>query len=83
MKELIALSALRPGEAGLLRRLDCRGPTRRRLRALGFIEGATLRCLGRSPGGGSAAYAVFGSVFALRDRDCAALLAERAEGGGT
>ena len=69
MKEIVALSALRPGEAGTVRRLRSAGVMRRRLWDLGLIEGALVRCLGRSPGGDPAAYAVCGAVLALRDAD--------------
>ncbi len=71
MKELVALSALRPGEGGIVQQMRGSGPLRRRLRDLGMIEGAEVRCLGRSPGGDPAAYRVCGAVLALRDRDSA------------
>lgn len=74
------LSALRPGETGVLRRMENTGAARRRLRELGFVEGAALRCLGRSPGGGSAAYEVGGAVFALRDGDSGRIFVEQGEG---
>ncbi len=73
MGEELALSALRPGESARLQRIERTDALRRRLRELGFIEGAALRCVCRSPGGGLAAYAVGGSVFALRDGDAAQL----------
>ena len=74
MNKILALSALRPGESGRVQRLLHRGSMRRRLRDLGFIEGAPVRCLGRSPGGDPAAYAVFGAVLALRDADSEQIL---------
>ncbi len=42
-----------------------------RLSELGFTEGATVRCVGKSPLGGMKAYLVKGAVIALRDRDAA------------
>ena len=69
MKEMIALSALRPGESGRVCRMLNTGGLRRRLRDMGILEGSLLRCLGRSPGGDPAAYAVCGAVLALRDAD--------------
>ena len=69
MNDLIALSALRLGESGTIRRMENQGGMRRRLRDVGLIEGASVTCLGRSPGGDPAAYAVCGAVLALRDAD--------------
>ncbi len=80
MKEIIALSALRPGERGLVRRLRTEGPMRRRLRDVGLVEGAEVRCLGRSPGGDPAAYAVCGAVLAIRDADSGQIFV--CKGGG-
>ena len=80
MDELVALSALRPGEGGVVREMLIAGPLRRRLRDLGMIEGNEVLCLGRSPGGDPAAYRVCGAVLALRDRDSAQILLRR--GGG-
>ena len=80
MNELVALSALRPGEGGFVREMRGGGALRRRLRELGLIEGAAVRCLGRSPGGDPAAYLVCGAVLALRDRDSGQILLYR-EGG--
>ena len=80
MKELISLSALRPGEAGHVEEMRSAGPIRRRLRDLGLIEGAAVRCLGRSPGGDPAAYEICGAVLALRDADSGQILVRR-EGG--
>lgn len=74
MKKIFALSALRPGDAAIVHHLRHTGSMRRRLRDLGFIEGASVRCLGRSPGGDPAAYAVCGAVLALRDSDSAQIL---------
>ena len=80
MNDCIALSALRPGEGGVVRAMRSTGPMRRRLRDLGLIEGAAVRCLGRSPGGDPAAYAVCGAVLALRDADSGEVFVSR-EGG--
>ena len=80
MKQELALSALHPGETAVLRRMLSTGTLRRRLRDLGFVEGARLRCTLRGPGGDPCAYAVGGGVFALRRRDSALLLVEREEG---
>ena len=82
MKELIALSTLCPGECGTVCRMLNGGSMRRRLRDMGLLEGASVRCLGRSPGGDPAAYAVCGAVLALRDTDSSLIHIHREEGGG-
>ena len=69
MNKILALSALRPGESGRVHHLLHRGPMRRRLRDLGFIEGTSVRCLGRSPGGDPSAYLIRGAVIAIRAAD--------------
>ena len=76
----LTLSALRPGEKGRVRAMRVSGPARRRLRELGLVEGAELRCLGRSPLGDPAAYCLHGAVLALRDADSAEITVERTEG---
>ena len=80
MNQELTLCALRPGERGRVRALRTEGPLRLRLRELGLIEGAELRCLGRSPLGDPAAYSLYGAVLALRDRDGRRILIERREG---
>ena len=80
MNQELTLCALRPGERGRVRALRTEGPMRLRLRELGLIEGAGLRCLGRSPLGDPAAYSLYGAVLALRDRDGGKILIERREG---
>ena len=77
MMELVALSALHPGESGVVQEMRGAGSLRRRLRDLGLIEGVEVLCLGRSPGGDPAAYRVCGAVLALRDRDSGQILLRR------
>ena len=81
MNQEIALSALRPGGEAALRRMETTGAARRRLRELGFVEGARVRCLGRSFGGRIAAYAVGGGVFALRDSEGDKIYVNQIRGG--
>ena len=68
------LDLLQPGECSILRELKNRGPMRRRLRELGFVEGTSVQCVGRSPGGDPKAYLVRGTVIALRRDDCKQVL---------
>ena len=58
MNELIFLSSLAPGERGTVYRMFNGGAMRHRLRDMGLIEGAPVRCRGRSPGGDPAAYEI-------------------------
>jgi ferrous iron transport protein A len=80
MERELTLSALRPGEKGRVCAMRVSGPARRRLRELGLVEGAELRCLGRSPLGDPAAYSLYGAVLALRGADSARITVERTEG---
>ena len=64
------MEKLRPGQAGTVLALRLEGPLRRRLRDLGLVEGARLRCLGRSPLGDPSAYLICGAAIALRRTDC-------------
>ena len=79
MNKELTLCSLRPGEQGRVRRVHVFGPLRRRLRELGLIEGATLRCLGRSPLGDPSAYSLFGAVLAIREQDGRRVVIERVE----
>ncbi len=79
MNKELTLCSLRPGERGRVRRVRVFGPLRRRLRELGLIEGATLRCLGRSPLGDPSAYSLFGAVLAIREQDGRRVVIERVE----
>ena len=66
----MTLEKLRPGQAGTVLSLRLEGPLRRRLRDLGLVEGARLRCLGRSPLGDPSAYLICGAAIALWRTDC-------------
>ena len=66
----MTLEKLRPGQAGTVLALRLEGPLRRRLQDLGLVDGARLRCLGRSPLGDPSAYLICGAAIALRRTDC-------------
>ncbi len=70
------LDLLQPGERTILRELNNQGSMRRRLRELGFVEGTSIQCVGRSPGGDPKAYLVRGTVIALRRDDCKFVLVD-------
>lgn len=44
-----------------------------RLSELGFVNGARVKSVGRSPLGGMSSYFINGAVFALRDGDAAGI----------
>jgi ferrous iron transport protein A len=72
------LCDLTVGQSGIVTALRTQGSMRRRLLDIGLIEGTTVKCVGRSPGGDPAAYLIRGAVIAIRDRDSATILIERA-----
>ena len=72
----MTLEKLRPGQAGTVLALRLEGPLRRRLRDLGLVEGARLRCLGRSPLGDPSVYLICGAAIALRRTDCSRIEVE-------
>ena len=65
------LSALDPPAEARIVRLTVAGAMRRRLQDLGFVPGAAVRPLYKGYRGGICAYAVGGSVIALRCTDAA------------
>jgi ferrous iron transport protein A len=75
-EKITALSSLPPGQKALVRELTLSGAVRRRLRDLGFIGGAPVKCLQRGPSGDPTAYLVRGAVIALRRTDAAGVLVE-------
>jgi ferrous iron transport protein A len=69
MEEGTSLDRLMPGSRGLVEEISAQGAMRRRLQDLGFVAGAQVECLGKSPLGDPRAYGVRGAVVALRRRD--------------
>lgn len=68
-----------PGEMGTVRRLDNKGPIRRRLLDIGLIRGTWVECVGRSSAGDPAAYRIRGAVIAIRGEDAGGIWID--EGG--
>ena len=73
-KNIISLSSLHEGDTGTIISVDNCGELKRRLMALGFIEGTRVRCLQSSPSGNPVAYMVRGAVIALRRDDSARIM---------
>lgn len=79
MEDARSLWQLVPGHRAWVGELSAQGELRRRLRDLGFVPGAQVECLGRSPLGDPAAYRVRGAVVALRRRDAQRIALRRGE----
>ncbi|MCH5205079.1 MAG: ferrous iron transport protein A [Oscillospiraceae bacterium] len=65
----IPLSCLGVGKSAVVKSLSVHGALRRRLSDIGVVEGAAVKCVGRSPLGDPAAYMICGAVIAIRDCD--------------
>ena len=79
MEDARSLWQLAPGHRAWVGELSAQGELRRRLRDLGFVPGAQVECLGKSPLGDPAAYRVRGAVVALRRRDAQVIALGRGE----
>lgn len=77
------LCELKAGESATVSALLSTGGIRRRLMDIGVVNGTTVTCVGRSPGGDPAAYAIRGAVIAIRDRESAEILVEPIERGAS
>lgn len=71
MNEEILLSALGVGQSARVCRVRPGTAMQRRFLDIGFIPGTRVTCVGKSPAGDPAAYAVRGAVIALRKSDAA------------
>ena len=67
---MTALDSICAGESVRVMKIYLCDDMRRRLFDIGFAEGTTITCVGKSPGGDPYAFLVRGSVFALRKNDC-------------
>ncbi len=73
------LNELSPGDGGRVRSAE--GEMKKRLYDLGFTPGAFVQCALASPGRGMRAYAIRGTVIALRERDARQIMMEEKEHG--
>lgn len=65
----LPLSRLNVGKSGYILSLPCRPELRRRLTALGLVEGTRITAVNAAPSGDPRAYYFRGAVIALRQRD--------------
>lgn len=70
------MATLKAGESGVISELYNKGDIRRRLMDIGFTEGTTIQCVGKSPLGDPVAYLVKGAVIALRKEDSSRILVD-------
>ncbi len=70
------LSELKKGEKAIIRELNLNGLTRRRLFDLGFIPGTDVMVVFESPLGDPVAYAVRGTLIALRREESEKIIVE-------
>lgn len=69
MSKYYCLNDMEPGQTAQIQTLTSIGATRRRLLDLGFVEGAAIRCVGKSPSGDPAAFLICGAVIAVRTQE--------------
>lgn len=75
-KEL-ALSDLKVGETARIEKSEVDRDLKRRLMELGFINGATVSCVGDSPLGDPRAYLVCSAIIAIRNKDGEKIICRR------
>ena len=75
MMDDLTLYDLRPGEKASVSGMDIRGSMRRRLRDVGFLDGAEVVCAFRARSGEPAAFFVCGALIALREEEMRAITA--------
>lgn len=75
-KNLVPLSAMKPGETACVAEIRVEGALRRRLFDLGLIPQTRVSCRCVAPAGSPMAFAVRGAVIALRRCDAACIFGE-------
>jgi len=70
MNRQICLNDIQPGQRARVLGLQAADSMRRRLLDIGLVNGTTVECLGRSPGGDPSAFLIRGAVIAIRSEDC-------------
>ena len=75
-KTLKPLSDCSKGELFVIQELNLEGVMRRRLLDLGFVKGAEVLVLQRSPLGDPTAFRVSGTTVALRNEESSKILGE-------
>jgi len=79
-KTLKPLSKCSFGDCFLIKEINIKGPLRRRLLDLGFVKGAEISVLRKSPLGDPVAYRVSNTTIALRNDESSMILGEIVRG---
>ncbi|PTX55330.1 ferrous iron transport protein A [Melghirimyces profundicolus] len=82
MTTVIPLSEAVPGQTLRIRRLELNGTMRRRLLDLGFVPGAEVYVLQKSPLGDPVAFRVSHTTIALRKEESSKIFGELPGGEG-
>lgn len=69
MENVCSLKDMAIGQKGDVTKLKTVGDMRRRLQDIGLIQGTTVKCLLKSPGGDPIAYQIKGAIIAIRNED--------------
>ena len=69
MQTILGLHELGAGDCATVHELQNPPAMRKRLQDLGLIEGTSVECIGRAPGGELCAYLIRGAVIAIRKED--------------
>ena len=78
-----SISNLSPGQEATISKIHLSGRQRQHVEDLGFVPGASIHALYRSPGGDPPAYSIAGSVIALRREDACHILCNPRSCGST
>lgn len=70
-----SLDQLRPGMTAVVVAFHCPQALEKRLAEFGMVEGTTVRCRYRSPGGGLSALCLRQTTLAVRKTDLAQIIA--------
>lgn len=76
---LFTLKQLMPGDKAVIVNMNIDGVMRRRLLDLGFIKGALVTCVRRSPLGDPVAFDVSNTVIALRESESKKIVVRKVE----
>ena len=74
------ISSLALGQEAIISQLQLSGRQKQHMEDLGFVPGASVRPLHRSPSGDPTAYSIMGAVIALRQEDARHILCTSDEG---
>lgn len=79
MTEEISLKDLKPGEKGRITGLFLQPDMNQRLQDMGFLNGAEVECVYKSPFGDPTAYFVKGTLIAVRAAEAQNIMAKYGE----